>query len=251
MSSNTANIANNSNTKKQSSQRRIEASRANGAKSKGPVTDAGKARSSQNARRHGILATHICLNQADEDVFNRILEQYVNRFQPRDQAEYDAVEEIVYYKFQMRQAWMQQASTVAMQMTIDKEFVDATWASPSDIDRRVLALTASIKDGNTIALLQRYSRTLSTQADRAIKSLIELQKQRIPPPPAAPEMAADEPEGAPLLNEPNPEIEQSTETLLTAAVFPYASPAYRVPRVHFPSAQPQAAPRTALHARAA
>ena len=92
---------NNTTNKKQSSQRRIEASRANGKKSRGPVTEEGKARSSQNARKHSVLATHICLTAAGEEIFNRILEQYVNRFQPRDQCEYDLVEKIVYYEYQM------------------------------------------------------------------------------------------------------------------------------------------------------
>ena len=40
---------------------RADISRQNGANSRGPVTQAGKARSSQNARKHGVLAKDIIL----------------------------------------------------------------------------------------------------------------------------------------------------------------------------------------------
>ena len=67
LDNNTAN-AETTKPKKQSSQRRIEASRANGKKSRGPVIQAGKARSSQNASKHNLLATRICLTAEDEEL---------------------------------------------------------------------------------------------------------------------------------------------------------------------------------------
>ena len=47
-----------------SSSARAEASRRNGARSRGPVTAAGKARSARNATRHGLRARSVLL--ADE-----------------------------------------------------------------------------------------------------------------------------------------------------------------------------------------
>src|SRR3954453_12329264 len=65
-----------------SSQRRIEASRANGARSRGPVTAEGKMRSAQNALRHGLLAKAGVLADEDADAFPSLVDRYADRFLP-------------------------------------------------------------------------------------------------------------------------------------------------------------------------
>jgi hypothetical protein len=52
-----------------SSIRKIESSRANGALSRGPVTESGKQISSQNARRHALLARIVLLENESPDGF--------------------------------------------------------------------------------------------------------------------------------------------------------------------------------------
>ena len=167
--------------KKPSSPRQIQASRANGAKSHGPVTPEGKARSSQNARKHGCLAAIITFTPEDERAFNQIHDLYVQRFEPRDQTEHDLVEQIVYCNYQMRQAWAEQASLIGLQVAMDREKVGMEWTAPTELDRRSLALVESLKESNAISLLQRYERSLSNQAERATKMLMELKKHRLPP----------------------------------------------------------------------
>ena len=77
-----------------SSLRRIEASRANGARSKGPVTPEGKKRSAMNAMRHGLLSDVVALEGEGEENFQLLLEQHVERLQPADGVEYALVEEM-------------------------------------------------------------------------------------------------------------------------------------------------------------
>ena len=251
----------NTKTKKPSSPRRVEASRANGAKSHGPVTPEGKARSSQNARKHGVLAAIVTLTEDDQRLWQCIFDQYAARFEPRDQVEYDLVEEIVNCKFQMRQAWIQQTSALGMQMSLDEEIVKTEWLAPSEHDRRVVSLTNSLKDSNTITLLQRYARTLSTQAERSIKLLLELKKLRLPP---AQELARLEahPE---LLNEPNPAAEhpeadhdaepqldpQPVEAVEGRPIYAYSSPVAQTPRIDFVRVKAETAAQLPLLAMAA
>src|SRR5689334_20406861 len=77
-----------------SSKRRIEASRRNGARSQGPKTEAGKSRSSHNATRHGLLAERVVLEDESQENFQIVVNDYVQKFQPRDGVEFGMIEEM-------------------------------------------------------------------------------------------------------------------------------------------------------------
>jgi hypothetical protein len=60
-----------------SSLRRVQSSKANGAFSKGPVTPAGKQRSSPNSLRHGLCAKCIVLDYESRENFLVLLQQHI------------------------------------------------------------------------------------------------------------------------------------------------------------------------------
>jgi len=69
------------------SQRKLLAVRNNGSLSRGPKTPEGKARSSRNATRHGLLAKCVLLPHESRENFEVLLNQYMERFGPLDAVE--------------------------------------------------------------------------------------------------------------------------------------------------------------------
>jgi hypothetical protein len=78
------------------SDKQNQASRANGNKSRGPVTSEGKAASSQNAATHNLTGGHfILLSNEDPEMFAIHETEYLQRFQPIDGVEYAQVQAMI------------------------------------------------------------------------------------------------------------------------------------------------------------
>src|SRR5690349_374959 len=88
-----------------SSQRKLAASRANGGRSRGPLTPQGKQHSSYNAVRHGILADCTVLGFECRGNFEQLLQHHIDRFQPLNDVEFGFVEEMVNAYWRMRRCW--------------------------------------------------------------------------------------------------------------------------------------------------
>jgi hypothetical protein len=77
------------------SEKQLAANRRNAAKSTGPQSDSGKARSSLNALKHGRYSvTAPLLRGEDSQAFNELLHAYVLRFQPQDPVEMGLVRKL-------------------------------------------------------------------------------------------------------------------------------------------------------------
>jgi hypothetical protein len=87
------------------SEKRSQTARANGAKSHGPKTPEGKARSSRNATTHGLLSDVVVLPNESLDGFESLLNGYVARLGPTDQFEETMIEEMAACYWRMRRGW--------------------------------------------------------------------------------------------------------------------------------------------------
>lgn len=140
-----------------SSQARINASRANGAKSRGPKTPEGKAISSRNAVTHG-LASEKALEIPPGDYktsYNQLLAALKTQFNPRTPEETEAVNNIALAR--TRQLLSMKLSTDAITRELrNQEVNDPEYAARSEGERAWIAANAGAGASNILDLSHRY-----------------------------------------------------------------------------------------------
>jgi hypothetical protein len=180
------------------SEKHSQAARANGARSRGPVTPEGKAISSRNATRHGLLAKTIVLSNEGPEGFKALFDLLVERFSPVDDVELSAIEEMAASYWRLRRTFAMETSLLETGL--------AKQSSGTAIERTT-AVFCDPANRESLALLHRYETRLQNIYHRAIRSLATLRKlpPRTEPPPAEPESLALVP------NEPMPDCVSNTE----------------------------------------
>jgi hypothetical protein len=195
--------------------KRTIASRANGAKSQGPKTIAGKRRSSANSLRHGLLAKSIVLNNESENVFGQLFDEHLQKLNPADGVEYAVVEEIVTAAWRLRRIWDIEATL--FNQAIDRSTADTEAGRTADA---FSALAAT----NQLQLLDRYESRLHRMYQRSLDTLQRLRE--VPEVQPHPEPDEPIPEAVPDLppNEPKPDLTPSPDNNLSTPIENEASP---------------------------
>ena len=149
------------------SEKRSQAARANGARSRGPVTPEGKAISSRNALRHGLLAKTVVLCNEDPETFKALFYLLIERFSPVDDIEMSAIEEMAAAHWRMRRVISMERALLdsVIRENLDKEPAEQTLAAFADPAGQA-----------TLALLQRYEARFQSMYNRALRSLAVLRK---------------------------------------------------------------------------
>jgi len=117
-----------------SSERRILASRANGAKSHGPVTPEGKLASSRNSLGHGILSKTIVLEGESNEVFVALLTSYQEEHQPEPPTEQAMIENMAIAHWRHERLWNME--TAGLGNTIRRH---SAFPTPRSLPRRAKA----------------------------------------------------------------------------------------------------------------
>jgi hypothetical protein len=166
------------------SEKRRQAARANGARSRGPVTPEGKAISARNALRHGLLAKTVVLCNENPKTFETLFYLLVQRFSPVDDIEMSAIEEMAAAHWRMRRVMSMERAILDAGIERSRETTPAGQTADAFSDPANQA---------TLALLQRYEARFQNMYNRALRSLALLRKLPAPNEPKPPSACSLEP----------------------------------------------------------
>jgi len=168
--------------KRITTEKRAEAARINGAKSRGPKTPEGKARSSQNSLKHGAYSRcALLLANEEAPVFDSFRDAFLAKFQPADPVETSLVDEMVFARWRMRRYWFAQDATIDLELIRQIPFIEQEFDHISEPGRLSRAITTLVDDSGSLDFLHRVESRCNRQFHRALKDLLHLQSQRTPP----------------------------------------------------------------------
>ena len=151
------------------SQPKSTTARTNGAKSHGPVTPEGRARSSQNAIRHGLSAKSVVLSTESAEEFQLLLDSYLDQFRPRTPVETELVELMTAARWRLRRICGIETHLLGNELVRRAEDMDDEFTKMDGEDRLAWIFQKLADHGQALSLLTRYEATLNRTYDRAFK----------------------------------------------------------------------------------
>jgi hypothetical protein len=149
----------------------IEANRSNAQKSTGPVTEAGKQKSSLNATSHGFTGQQIVLSADEKVAYDTHCIAYLEQYQPKTHEENDLIQQYADQEWTLHQISVQQINVLAlMNLTITKLMNEGV-----DLDTYNAATAPFYKQLNTLG---SYENRRRRAAAATLASFKELAAQR-------------------------------------------------------------------------
>lgn len=193
-----------------------QTSKINGAKSNGPVTEEGKAKSSRNSHRHNLTGANLVLLSNEDPVeFRAHANSYLDRFAPIDLVEHNLVKQLIAASWRLARIGSWECSLFEIQMDRQRDELATEFSYLDAHARQTLAFLGLADKTNALTLLQRYQSAARRSYTSAFRILKELQGDRFNRPPAAtptqsiPEQLEMLPEPLPV-PEPAPAAEQNS-----------------------------------------
>lgn len=151
------------------SPKQIAASRENGAKSHGPVTEEGKAILVRNNTQHGLLAQAVVIVGELPELFTALFDKLIAEFQPQTLSEMIQVEKMAVAYWRQLRTWSAEKVTHEMDMLRQQ-----SGDGPTRFARSLDSNTARL------ACILRYETTFERQYNRALRQFEFLKARRTP-----------------------------------------------------------------------
>jgi hypothetical protein len=157
------------------------ASRANGAKSRGPVTPAGRVASAGNRLDHGMLADAIVIEGEAADRLAALSEAFHRQLQPRDEVELAHVENMIMCRWRQIRLWELESANMGYEIRKQAHIHE----SETKRTRAALAFRSLSDESRSLELMNRYETRFARQFIRSHQCLLNLRANRDPdvPPP--------------------------------------------------------------------
>ena len=176
----------------QTSELKSQTARINGAKSKGPITPEGRAKSSRNSTRHGLSSKVTVMPAENPEEFQALLDAHIDRFQPQDLVEMSLVEALASTRWRLTRISIMEAGLYTIELERQRDVHDLFY-KPESLDYRCADIFKHLAaTGPSLTQLLRYETTLNRTYDLTLKQLTEKQANRTP----APTVEQDEPRPA-------------------------------------------------------
>src|SRR5689334_16334895 len=152
-----------------SSERKLKSSQANGALSHGPVTPEGKARSSQNALRHGMFSRCVIVGGESADNLKELVEEHQEHLGAASALELGMIEEMASAMWRMRRLWAIEQEWMTQGLENQEAEMEIT---------RIANTFGSLADTPKYRALQRYENRMHRLYQRSLKTLMTLQARK-------------------------------------------------------------------------
>src|SRR5947209_11992460 len=157
---------------------RRAAAQANGAKSQGPVTPEGKAKSALNAVTHGLTSSVLVLKTESKEKYETLVASYRAEYSPQDQTENDLVEEMIAAKWLHRRALEMITALVDLTMDRMENEIKDEFEAIHNAGRTALAFAKQADQTSALNLLHRYAARHTRDFHRALDKLVQIQSTR-------------------------------------------------------------------------
>ncbi len=155
--------------------RKLVANRNNAAKSTGPVTEAGRKRSSLNACRFGLTGQIVCKTQEELDFHNKFVADMLAELRPEGPSELSCAISIAENTLRLHRARALEDGIFAIGF---RKFVDSIDSGHPEADTAMAQSETFLENARSIALLSTYEQRIRRALTDDRQQLKQLQAER-------------------------------------------------------------------------